>query len=78
MNRAAVRDRYELGALGVYLALSMLFFGRGLAGHFTTRLVGKNLGDPGAHTSGFLHGFRMRWRGGAIRSSPTPSGHRLG
>ena len=34
---------------GVYLALSMLFFGRGLAGHFTTRLVGKNLGDPDAH-----------------------------
>jgi hypothetical protein len=33
----------------VCLALSMLFFGRGLAGHFTTRLVGKNLGDPDAH-----------------------------
>lgn len=42
----AARDRYGLGALGVYLALSMLFFGRGLAEHFTTRHVGKAVGDP--------------------------------
>jgi hypothetical protein len=46
MKSASVRDRYGLGALGVYLALSMLFFGRGLVGHFTTRHVGKAVGDP--------------------------------
>jgi hypothetical protein len=49
MKSAPMRDRYGLCALGVYLALSMLFFGRGLVGHFTDSLVGKNLGDPGAH-----------------------------
>ena len=46
MKRASARDRYGLGALGVYLALSMLFFGRGLVGHFTTRHVGRAVGDP--------------------------------
>ena len=46
MKMTAARDRYGLGALGVYLALSMLFFGRGLAEHFTTRHVGKAVGDP--------------------------------
>ena len=46
MKRGSARDRYGLGALGVYLALSMLVFGRGLVGHFTTRHVGKAVGDP--------------------------------
>jgi len=46
MKRTAIRDRYGMGALGIYLALSMLFFGRGLVGHFTTRHVGKAVGDP--------------------------------
>lgn len=41
------RDRHGLDALGIYLALSMMFFGRGLVGHFTTRHVGKAVGDPG-------------------------------
>lgn len=45
MNRAAVRDRYELGAPRRVPRV----VGRGVAGHFTTRLVGKNLGDPDAH-----------------------------
>jgi hypothetical protein len=44
----AARDRYGLGAFGVYLALSMLFFGRGLPGHFTTASVGQHQGDPSA------------------------------
>lgn len=47
MKAAADRDRYAMGALGIYLALAMLFFGRGLAGHFADFHVGKNLGDPG-------------------------------
>lgn len=46
MKRASTRDRYGLSALGIYLALSILFFGRGLIGHFTTRHVGKAVGDP--------------------------------
>lgn len=46
MKSAAERDRYGLGALGVYFALSMLFFGRGLIGHFSTCHVGKAVGDP--------------------------------
>jgi hypothetical protein len=46
MKEVSARDRYGLGALGTYLALSMLFFGRGLVGHFTTRHVGKAVGDP--------------------------------
>ena len=45
MKSTLTRDRYGAGALGVYLALSMLFFGRGLVGHFTTRHVGKAIGD---------------------------------
>ncbi|HVA39936.1 MAG TPA: hypothetical protein VNF49_04685, partial [Candidatus Binataceae bacterium] len=48
MKQASTRDRYGLGALGVYLALSMLFFGRGLVGHFTTVWVGQRQGDPSA------------------------------
>ena len=46
MKSTLTRDRYGAGALGVYLAMSMLFFGRGLVGHFTTRHVGKAIGDP--------------------------------
>jgi hypothetical protein len=46
LKSAAERDRYGLGALGVYFALSMLFFGRGLIGHFSTCHVGKAVGDP--------------------------------
>lgn len=53
MKRVSHRDRYGLGALGVYLALSMLLFGRGLVGHFTTRHVGKAVGDP-AQVAWFL------------------------
>jgi hypothetical protein len=46
MKGTLTHDRYGAGALGVYFALSMLFFGRGLVGHFTTRHVGKAIGDP--------------------------------
>jgi hypothetical protein len=46
MTPGSVRDRCGLGAFGIYLGLSMLFFGRGLVGHFTTRHVGKAVGDP--------------------------------
>lgn len=46
VKSSPARDRYGLGALGIYLALSMMFFGRGLVGHFTTRHVGKAVGDP--------------------------------
>jgi hypothetical protein len=46
MKSAAARDRCGAGAFGIYLALSMLFFGRGLVGHFTIRHVGKAVGDP--------------------------------
>ena len=48
MTPASARDRYGLGAFGVYLGLAMLFFGRGLPGHFTTVWVGQHQGDPGA------------------------------
>ncbi len=48
MKGPSTRDRYGLGALGVYLALSILFFGRGLVGHFTTVWVGQHQGDPSA------------------------------
>lgn len=46
MKAPPTRDRYGAAALSAYLALSMLFFGRGLVGHFTTRHVGKAIGDP--------------------------------
>lgn len=49
MTPASARDRYGLGALGVYLGLAMLFFGRGLPGHFTTAWVGQHQGDPSAY-----------------------------
>jgi hypothetical protein len=39
------RDPYGLGALVLYLALSCLFFGRGLIGHFYTSHIGEG-GDP--------------------------------
>ncbi len=39
------RDPYGLGALALYLALSCLFFGRGLIGHFYTSHIGEG-GDP--------------------------------
>ena len=35
------RDRHGLGALILYLLLSILFFGRGLAGHFFTAHIGE-------------------------------------
>ncbi len=34
-------DRQELGALVLYLALSLFFFGRGLIGHFSTWYIGR-------------------------------------
>jgi len=46
MKGTLTRDRYGAGALGIYLALSMLFFGRGLVGHFSTVWVGQHQGDP--------------------------------
>jgi hypothetical protein len=48
MEGTLARDRYGAGALGIYLALTMLFFGRGLVGHFTTVWVGQHEGDPSA------------------------------
>ncbi len=48
MKDAVRRDRYGLGALGIYLALSILFFGRGVVGHFNNAWVGQHQGDPGA------------------------------
>jgi len=44
--KQAVRDRYGAGAFGIYVALSVAFFGRGLIGHFDTAHVGKAVGDP--------------------------------
>src|ERR1700687_4566187 len=35
-----LRDRYGLGALSLYSTLSLLFFGRGLLGHFSERYMG--------------------------------------
>jgi hypothetical protein len=35
------RDRHGFGALGLYLTLSVLFFGRGLIGHFFTAHIGE-------------------------------------
>jgi hypothetical protein len=40
------RDRYGLGALLLYLALSCLFFGRGLIGHFYTFHIGEGADPP--------------------------------
>ncbi|HZZ07956.1 MAG TPA: hypothetical protein VFE43_05405 [Candidatus Binataceae bacterium] len=40
-------DRGAAAALLAYAALACLFFGRGLARHFTDFHVGKQLGDPG-------------------------------
>jgi hypothetical protein len=41
------RDSYGLAALSLYLALSLLFFGRSLLGHFTRRYIGQGA-DPSA------------------------------
>jgi hypothetical protein len=41
-----LRDRYSVGALGLYLALSLLFFGRGLIGHFSTFHIGEGADPP--------------------------------
>ena len=49
MKNASRRDRCGLGAFSIYMSLSILFFGRGLIGHLTTRVIGKDVGDPGAH-----------------------------
>ena len=35
-----LRDRYGLRALSLYSTLSLLFFGRGLLGHFSERYMG--------------------------------------
>lgn len=40
------RDSYGLGALVLYLALSCLFFGRGLIGHFYTYHIGAGADPP--------------------------------
>ncbi len=41
-----IRDRYGIGALALYLALSFLFFGRGLVGHFDTLHIGEGADPP--------------------------------
>jgi hypothetical protein len=60
MSGASTRDRYGMLALGFYLALSMLFFGRGLVGHFATRHLGKAVGDPA------LVAWFLQWMGYAV------------
>jgi hypothetical protein len=44
-------------AFGIYLALSLLFFGRGLLGHFSDRYIGN--GMDAALISGSLIGSTM-------------------
>ena len=39
-------DRQALGAFLIYLGLSILFFGRGLAGHFSTWYIGRGPDSP--------------------------------
>lgn len=41
-----VRDRWGLCAFVIYLALTVLFFGRGVIGHFNGVHLGKFYGDP--------------------------------
>jgi NhaP-type Na+/H+ and K+/H+ antiporter len=60
MRGASTRDRYGMLALGFYLALSMLFFGRGLVGHFATRHLGKAVGDPALVAWFFCSGWATR------------------
>ncbi|HVB79053.1 MAG TPA: hypothetical protein VNE82_03780, partial [Candidatus Binataceae bacterium] len=43
----STRDRWGLGAFAIYFVLTMLFFGRGVVGHFTRIHVGMNQPDPG-------------------------------
>lgn len=40
IRRGALDDRFGLLALVIYIALSLLFFGRGLIGHLSDREVG--------------------------------------
>ena len=54
MNRSDDCDRYGLGASLIYFALSFLFFGRSLLGHFSSRYLG-NGPDP----SQFM--WYLRW-----------------
>src|ERR1700675_3650460 len=40
------RDYRDIGAIAIYLILSVLFFGRGLLGHFTTTHIGVSEDPP--------------------------------
>jgi hypothetical protein len=39
-SRSSIRDRESLAAFAIYCGLSLLFFGRGLIGHFGDRYIG--------------------------------------
>ncbi len=50
MKRGTLLDLHGLGAFSAYFALALLFFGRGLPGHFTSSWIGQAQGDPSVYT----------------------------
>ena len=65
-NVHSMHDPCGLSALGVYFVLSLLFFGRGLIGHFTTCHIGKDVGDPA------LIAWFLRWLAHAVVRDVNP------
>ena len=45
-SNSSALDRRALAAFGIYLALSFVFFGRGLIGHFSTWYLGRGPDPP--------------------------------